>query len=82
MDLRNTGGRRCRRRTTRVEQGTSRKRTFEPVTDLVPSTLILRFFLTPNDFRGVRITLDQSRVFVRRERIDLLESRQRDILLA
>ena len=49
--------------------------------DLVPSTLILRLFLAPNDFRGVRVACDYGGILFSGERIDLFEPRKCDVLL-
>src|SRR5471032_2373267 len=42
--------------------------------DLIPATLVLRLFLAPNYFPRVRIFLQHLLVFVRGERIELLDS--------
>src|SRR3546814_2579765 len=48
--------------------------------DLIPGTLILRLFLTPEHFLGVRVLGKCRFVTFTRERIELFDAHQRDIV--
>ncbi len=48
--------------------------------DLVPSPLILRFLLAPRDVACARITLELGGEFLARERVELLDTYNRDLV--
>lgn len=54
----------------------------EVVTDLVPRTLVLRFFLAPHHVGGIGVSLQLGRQLRTRERIQLFDTHEGDVVLA
>ena len=76
----------CRRRcrcTPCIEQLVILRQPFlQPMTDLVPAALVLRFFLTPYDLACIRILANTRRVFLDWEWIQLFNTNDCDVVQA
>src|SRR6185437_5813640 len=63
--------------TTRVVDRADVGMVLQPMTDLIPGTLILRFLLTPHQVGGVGVAREHRLIFVHREGVELLDAHQR-----
>ena len=81
MNLADTGGRRRRRRASRVQQLALRaERPIELMADLVPGALVLRLLLTPDDFLRRVVAIEHRLVLFAGKRVELLEPHEGDIV--
>src|SRR6185312_16486637 len=75
------GGRRRRRGAAGVQHGPAPERQLlQAMADLVPGALVLWLFLAPDDLACIGIAVENRLVLLGRERVQLLEADQRDVL--
>ena len=84
VDLGDAGGRRRRVLAACIQQRLASfcSEPSQPVADLVPGALVLRLFLAPDDFARLRIAAQHALVCLHRERIELLDAHDGDVLSA